>query len=132
MGQRERVVRLIHDTLVESGLFGSGSAARVAMSYAPRVDTLPFVVYDISAVQYVEGAEDPADQIVAVEVSIQVIASDGFSASKQTDALHDHLLQQGCILMATGLRTISEDYTAVGDRPRGVVRMESVYTLDAR
>ena len=34
--------------------------------------------------------------------------------------------------MATGLRTISEDYTAIARQAaRGIVRMESVYTMDA-
>ena len=132
MGQREKVVRLIHRVIVESGVFGSGQTARVAMSYAPLVDSLPFIVYDVSQVEYVEEDNDPADQIVSVEVSLQVFASDGFSAAKATDRLHSHLLSTGILLMASGLRTISEDYTPVGDRPRGLVRMESVYLFDAR
>ena len=131
MGQRERVVRLMHEAISGSGLFGSGDTARIAMSYAPLVEGFPFCVYDINAVEFLGEDNDPADQIVSFEVSVQVFSSDGFTAAKVMDGLHDHLLASDLVLASTSLRTISEDYTAIGDRPRGLVRMEAVYTIDA-
>ena len=132
MGPRETLVRGIHEAILGSTLFGSGQSARIAMSYAPLVDSLPFCVYDLNSAEFLGEDEDPAEQIVSFEVSIQVFASDGFTAARLTDSLHEHLLTTGLVLMSSSLRTISEDYTAVGDRPRGLVRMESVYTIDAR
>ena len=130
MGQRERIVRAIHGWIVDSGVFGSGADALVAMAYAPRVDGLPFCVYDLNGVEFLGEDNEPADQIVSADVEISIYATDGFSASRSADQLHDYLLEQQVVLQQGGLSTISEDYTAIGDRPRGLVRLRSSYTLD--
>ena len=132
MGQREKAVRTIHDMIVGSDVFGSGTTARVAMSYAPRVDNLPFCVFDITDVDFVGEDEDPAEQIVGIEITINVFATDGFSAARAADSLHDHLLSQEIVLASTSLSTTSDDYTALDERPRGLVNMQAQYRLDLR
>ena len=132
MGQREKLVRRIHDAIVESGVFGHGKTARVAMSYAPRVDNLPFCVYDLTDVDFVGEDDDPADQIVAAEIAINVFAADGFTAAKALDDLHDSLITTEMVLMSTSLSTTSDDYTALDNRPRGLVNMQASYTVDVR
>ena len=132
MGQRENLVRTVHGAIVDSGVFGAGRTARVAMTYSPKLDNLPFCVFDIASVEFVGEDDDPADQIIAAEINVHVLHEDGFSAAKAVDELHDALIGTEMVVDSTGLTTRTEDYTPIGDRPRGLVVMTANYTVDFR
>ena len=122
MGQLEKAARRLHDAIVSSDLFGRGTAAQVAMSYAPVTETLPYAVYDFSGADWLNETEDPIEQIVSIEATIQVFSRSGFTCLRLSDKRLAHLASQNMLRMATGFRTQSDDYTPEGPASRGIVR----------
>ena len=122
MGQLESVARRLHGAIAASELFGKGNAAKVSMSYAPSQQGLPYAVYDISSLEWDQVTDDPLEQIVSVEATIQIFARSGGACMKLSDELITYLSNNGVVRNATGFRTLSDDYTGGPEAPRGMVR----------
>ena len=126
MGPRESVARRLERVIKESGLFGDN----VFLTYEGSQATPPLCVYDITSATFNDTTDEPGEYLTEVQVTIVVMHPSGFKALQLMDDLHSAMLEAGIVKRATGLQTVSDDFTPTNVTQRGIRRVLATYDLE--